>query len=256
MDANLKEYEELSSQLSSSAGENESGPDEDVAESSPSREWQYREWFLLGIDYGLLQTNCMSMMKEFLRNPGTNGTRSRSLTERVYDAWWLANEWNLDSEQHCGPDVKKQVEKWCAEASLFLQNRMAYLNLETFGDDLPPEDEVDTRRKWPPEPLSTDWFDYKKSFELLMESKDALVHQCSLNNARLPGSVIVDEGTIRDDPDEHAKTDILEHAAYLKSRSESNASLKEYWRKMVSFHLEDLLQYNSEMAFINADKVN
>jgi len=133
---------------------------------------------------------------------------------------------------------------------------MAYLNLETFGDDLPPEDEVDTRRKWPPEPLSTDWFDYKKSFELLMESKDALVHQCSLNNARLPGSVIVDEGTIRDDPDEHVKMNILEHAAYLKSRSEDNASLKEYWRKMVSFHLEDLLQYNSEMAFINAEKVN
>ena len=62
---------------------------------------------------------------------------------------------------------------------------MNYLNAKSFGEDLPAE--IDGRRSWPPADLPMDWFQGEESFDLLQSSCDALIHECTINNIRLPG---------------------------------------------------------------------
>jgi hypothetical protein len=121
------------------------------------------------------------------------------------------------------------------------------------GEKLPPEDEPDTRRPWPPAHLPEVWFDLESSFELLSASKDALIQECTLNNVRLPGNSCGDEAII--DFDCSVGMSSLEYARKLQSRNATDSLVKNYWRRVASSHLEDLLQYQIEMAFVTAVSV-
>ena len=253
MDPQVKEYDGDCSAASTLAI-NGSPLDQDIVETPPKRTGHVSErdgfdadWFQLGLKYEVLKANCLAMKREFCREPKNRGTKSRSLSERVEDAWHHSRPFFLT-------DHEKLVEEWGAATTLFLENRMAYLHLKTFGDELPAEDEVDTRRKWPPADLPKEWFDFEKSFDLLLQSKDALVHECALNNIRLPGDSSGKEEAIDFDSEEGCS--FLEHARLLlESRGARDWRVRNYWRIVAFSHMEDLLQFYSEMAFVNAESV-
>jgi hypothetical protein len=120
----------------------------------------YRHWFEFGNQCGVLKAHCLSMLREFHREPKNAGTNSRSLMERVEDAWYYVKQgWHPAS-------YNEEVDRFCSIASICLQNRMSYLLLVACGEKLPPEDEPDTRRPWPPAHLPEVWFDLESSFEL------------------------------------------------------------------------------------------
>ena len=257
MDVLAEEYDADESRMSSSA-ENNSLSDDDQVESPPRGGIvKHGDWFALGMDYALLKVLCLAMMREFHREPKTEGTKSRSLAERVEDANYHANKWNLNemsrSPRVISEALKREVERWCSVATLFMQNRMSHLHLEAFGDKLPAEDEIDTKRKWPPADLPETWFDFEKSFELLCSSRDALIHECTLNNIRLPGNCRGEEEAIDFYTD--AGMPLMDYARKVKSRTRTDSCVKNYWRRMVVYHMEDLLEYYSEMACVNKDSV-
>jgi hypothetical protein len=153
------------SNMSSSAGDG-SVADFDVVDSS-QRHDNYSGWFVLGQFYVLLKLHCSAMYREMQRNIKSDDLVSRSLAERVEDAWFYTCVSTCTAVLHGGfVEQKTKQERWGALASLFLQNRLNWLKMKTFGDDLPAEDEADTRRSWPPEELPKDWFNFEKSFDL------------------------------------------------------------------------------------------
>jgi hypothetical protein len=235
------------SNMSSSAGDG-SVADLDVVESSPSKYEIYKDCFVLGQFYGLLKVHCTAMFREMQRNIKSNTLISRSLAERVEDAWFHADTCST-SLLGGFAEQKTNKERWGALASLFLQNRLNWLNMKAFGDDLPAEDEVDTRRSWPPRDLPKDWFDFEKSFDLLRQNRDALIHECSINSIPLPRCCCPDfnEHQILED------TRMKHYAKKLTSDPNGRLAAKNYWFFRVNAFMEDLLQFYSEMAFVNED---
>lgn len=240
MDVTQKEYKMPDSTTSSST-------EDDVVLSPPTG----CSWFEQGMDHGSLFAHCLAMNREFHREPKNIGSKSRSLKERVQDAHFHAEAMRVSGTNTGGSltDLKREQEMWSALASLFLENRMSYLNAKSFGEDLPAEDEIDGRRSWPPADLPMDWFQGEESFDLLQSSCDALIHECTINNIRLPGN---SEGKEEDLVFQIARGDlVMEHAKRMRERTLSDVGLKNYWRGVASMHLEDLLQFHFEMSFVN-----
>jgi hypothetical protein len=240
MDVTQKEYETPDSTTSSSA-------DDDVAKSRLSG----CSWFKHGMDHGSLFAHCLAMNREFHREPKNIGSKSRSLKERVEDANFHAEAMRASGINTRGSllVLRREREMWGALATLFLENRMSYLNAKSFGEDLPAEDEVDGRRRWPPADLSTDWFHFDESYDLLQSSRDALIHECTINNIRLPGN---SEGKEEELVFRIARGDlVLEHAKRMRCLTLSDVGVKNYWRGVASKHLDDLLQFHFEMSFVN-----
>jgi hypothetical protein len=210
-------------------------------------------WFEHGINHGMLKAHCLAMSREFHREPKNAGSKCRSLAESIEDAQFHASEmatWIRGNATDGGlSGLKREKEMWGALATLFLENRMKYLNVRCFGKDLPVEDEIDGRRKWPPNDLPVDWFEFEKSFELLQCSCDALIHECTINNIRLPCDCEGNEK--KHDFDTVRGAPILEVARKLRTMTLTDAVVKSYWRSKVSIHLDDLFQFYSEMAFAN-----
>lgn len=238
------------SNMSSSAGDG-SVADFDVVDSS-QRHDNYSGWFVLGQFYVLLKLHCSAMYREMQRNIKSDDLVSRSLAERVEDAWFYTCVSTCTAVLHGGfVEQKTKQERWGALASLFLQNRLNWLKMKTFGDDLPAEDEADTRRSWPPEELPKDWFSFEKSFDLLQQSRDALIHECSMNSIQLP-SYCCPNPNEHEDLEESGMS-MMEYAEKLMRQPNGIMLAKKYWFSRVSEFMEDLLLFYSEMAFVNED---
>ena len=210
------------------------------------------DWFQQGIDEGSLRAHCLAMSREFHREPKNAGSKSRSLAERVQDAQFHADEmttWSTLNTTDGLMGLKREQDRWGALASLFLENRMSYLNAKSFGEDLPAEDEIDGRRSWPPADLPIDWFEFEKSFDLLQCSRDALIHECTINNIRLPGNCEGEEEKL--DFDCGRGELFIEVAKKMRAKTLTDSCVKDYWRMAASGHLNDLLQFCLEMAFVN-----
>ena len=263
MDSTQKEYEMPDSTSSSSAydaGEVEVPVCSDMPDSTTSSSTQVKvvlspptgcSWFERGMDHGSLFAHCLAMNREFHREPKNIGSKSRSLKERVQDAHFHAEAMRVSGTNTGGSwtDLKREQELWGALASLFLENRMSYLNAKSFGEDLPAEDEIDGRRSWPPADLPMDWFQFGVSFDLLQSSRDALIHECTINNIRLPGD---SEGKEEELDFRTTRGDlVMETAKRMGERTLSDVGLKNYWRGVASMHLNDLLQFHFEMSFVN-----
>ena len=105
------------------------------------------------------------------------------------------------------------------------------------------------QQSWPPRDLPKDWFDFEKSFDLLQQNRDALIHECSINSIPLPRCCCPDfnEHQILED------TRMKHYAKKLTSDPNGRLAAKNYWFFRVTAFMEDLLQFYSEMAFVNED---
>jgi hypothetical protein len=132
-------------------------------------EFKIGSWFKLGIDLGLLERHCITLLNNFRFDVATLKCKRRLLEYSLEDCVHYAKQFREVNMHMCGNystlayNFEKEENKWCALASRFLEKRMLCLQMKAMGDDLPEEDEIDGRRYFPPAPLPKEWFQYENA---------------------------------------------------------------------------------------------
>lgn len=200
------------------------------------------DWFELGIQYGLLKTQCKALIDKFYTRDFSSGV-----------GVWKYHNYDLETSlnrmfkfveefgKYHQSVFEIEANKWCGLASLFFENRLTDLMINAVGDDSPLVDKSEEPYK-PAERIRKSWFDSVESFELLFASRDALVQQCFLN------SIEYNEEEM--DFDRYTGRSIKFEVKHLHDRD----YLKNYWRTVACWHLEDLAQFQAALAFQSAEE--
>jgi hypothetical protein len=189
----------------------------------------------LGEWFQLLEINCDYLHKAFKRQPDRVKEKSPSLARSLKAcAWHVAQmgTYNHVVATRSCKSYRVELDLWCAIASLFLRNRTAFEYLLLCGENWTEEDEPDGRVEWPPAPLSTEWFSFPESGDLLTNSQGALFQQCLVYGIECPSYAVVNE-----------EEDVLRVKAEMKQ-----------WQCLVLYHLMDLIYLHGEMALLKFDE--
>lgn len=186
------------------------------------------EWYILGGQQELLQTNCAALRRQFhLEDFSENSALRDSLDECVYHARQLKrlNEFGSDWTF----TYSREVEKWCALAALFLRTRIDYQLLKNCPEKL---QEGVVKEPVPKSFfLKRDWF--QNGVDALIGSQEALHQECYVRG--------IEYRTLSEEYDNKVLLGLLAEGNKIDG--------KKHWRDMAVSHLRKLVHFTYEASW-------